>query len=389
MVQRSESEIRLTVGRDKSSREGQPSTRGSRLWLLATIATSIALIVGAVAGVLFSQLVLSPNNACKSAGGVSESADEKFGGNLARNDAMTAVSGISDDMMQQSGSGSGVQAFASPMRLNQAGQCLEARLPDNDNGEQKWALQLGYCSSTSPSQLWRMDIYGRIRSADVQSHCVVFNGAPSGDASGEGDSSEDESSESRAPSSEVGASIVFLGGLVELEDCASAEMAGGQWMQTSGGHIRLRENPEWCLDANPAENGDGINISPCVHDSTGQLFSTEFPVEGADVPGPTPAPTMPGASSAPEGFNFYLGKSCETASIEAATVPSADACGEMCFADSECNAYSYKARNRRCYTKKDCDEWEEDENFVSGIKAFYGMSSSSSHPQLRSADSRG
>ena len=378
MVQH-ENEIHLSVGHAKS-RGVKPSIRGNRVWIVATIATSIALIVGAVAGVLFSQLVLSPNGGCNvSGGGVRETADEQVGGNLGRNEAaMTAASGNSDTR-QQTSSGSGVQAFASPMRLNQAGQCLEARLRDIDTGEQTLALHVGECSFTSPSQLWRMDIYGRIRSADVQSHCIVFK--PSGESSKEGDSSEDESSSEGAPSSE---SLSNLSGLVELEDCASAELTGGQWMQTSGGHIRLRENPEWCLDANAAENGDGVNISPCVHDSKGQLFSTQFPVEGPDVSGPksTPAPTMPGPSSAPEGFNFYLGKSCETASIEAATLPSAEACGEMCFADPQCNAYSYKTRNQRCYTKEDCDEWEEDENFVSGIKPFYGMLSSHLLPSI-------
>ena len=234
--------------------------------------------------------------------------------------------------------------YSSTIRLinaSKGSQCLEAVQRDDAVDKQ---LQLVECDSESESQIWTMDIYGHIRPGNSLGECLLFNGPP------------DDTPTAR--------------NAIQLQSCATADSDAKQWLQSSGGHIRLRAESEWCLDA--LAPPDGIVLSPCLYGSLGQWFSTNFPVAGPDVRAPTPAPTLPGPSSAPDDFNFYVGRNCDAKSIKAKTVSSAEACGELCADNSDCNAYSYKTSNQRCYVKKECTRWKDEALYVSGIMPYYG-----------------
>ena len=227
------------------------------------------------------------------------------------------------------------------------GKCVEgssAGLLGTGDG----ALQLWACGKDHPTQSWRMDLFGHIRQANRQDKCIHANGT---------------------------------NGTVDLQDCSWDEHDGQQWMQSSAGHIRLRQSPRWCLSAGNLTEGSLMELRLCEYGNSLQLFSTDFPVAAPDVPAPTPAPTtaapapaptMPGQSSAPDGYNFYEGINCDAASVTAKTVSSAEECGLLCEAEPECNAYSFKQRVTRCYTRKHCDRRKTDEAYVSAVKQYWG-----------------
>lgn len=266
------------------------------------------------------------------------------------------------------------QAVGSLIRLkHQPDKCLGYTDGSSDEGAD---LRLWDCNNSDPLQLWRMDVSGLIRLAHSQEMCLHVNTI---DRDSSGESDED-------------VPVWSSSSIAELHTCNLAS-PDQQWVVSPAGHIRLRSDISWCIES-PKDTSIGdksTSLRKCKHADDRQLFDLAFPATAPDVDPPTPAPattaptpaqTTPGESSEPDGYNLYLGSTCNDTFLDPSTVASARECREVCDADPRCNAYSYHVQRRRCYTREACDNRVENDAYVTAIKEYYGKPCTPTSPCL-------